>query len=97
MLLVGIGPLGCIPSQLSINNSTGACVERINELVMAFNKRLVPVMLELNSTLPGSFFVYENTYDSFYDIIKNPSKYGELLHEPLRNHLLKIQIPYKYF
>ncbi|XP_020082135.1 GDSL esterase/lipase 7 isoform X1 [Ananas comosus] len=76
MLLVGIGPLGCIPSQLSINNSTGACVERINELVMAFNKRLVPVMLELNSTLPGSFFVYENTYDSFYDIIKNPSKYG---------------------
>ncbi|XP_072980211.1 GDSL esterase/lipase 7 [Typha angustifolia] len=76
MILIGIGPLGCIPSQLSMNNSTGGCIDHINELVVAFNRRLVPLMTRLNSSLPGSFFVYDNIYDTFLDIFYNPSKYG---------------------
>lgn len=76
MLLVGIGPLGCIPSQLAMNNITIRCVERANELVKQFNQYLIPAMIKLNSTLPGSFFVYHNIYDTFSDMIQNPSKYG---------------------
>jgi len=77
MVVVGIGPLGCIPSQLKQQNSTdGRCIKRVNELVSAFNQRLVPLFFTLNSSLPGSFFVYHNIYDTFSDIIQNPSNYG---------------------
>ncbi|XP_039120448.1 GDSL esterase/lipase 7-like [Dioscorea cayenensis subsp. rotundata] len=77
MVLVGIGPLGCIPSQLSMNNSTtGLCIQRVNDIVSAFNQLLLPLSTSLNSTLPGSFFVYHNTYDTFFDMVNNPSNYG---------------------
>ncbi|XP_020590648.1 GDSL esterase/lipase 7 isoform X4 [Phalaenopsis equestris] len=77
MLLVGIGPLGCIPSQLFQHNSTdGSCIDLVNEQVSLFNERLVPLLVKLNSTLPGSFFVYENIYDTFNDLVQNPTNYG---------------------
>uniref|UniRef100_A0A1D1YV58 GDSL esterase/lipase 7 n=1 Tax=Anthurium amnicola TaxID=1678845 RepID=A0A1D1YV58_9ARAE len=76
MVLVGVGPLGCIPSQLSMVNGDGSCIERVNTLVSAFNKRLLPLTTTLNASLPGSFFVYQNIYKSFYDMVRNPSKYG---------------------
>ncbi|PKU87539.1 GDSL esterase/lipase 7 [Dendrobium catenatum] len=77
MLLVGIGPLGCIPSQLYQHNSTdGSCIEIVNKQVSLFNERLVPLLLKLNSTLQGSFFVYENIYDTFVDLVQNPASYG---------------------
>jgi len=77
MVLVGVGPLGCIPNQLNLQNSTdGCCIQRVNEVVSAFNQRLVPLSISLNSSLPGSFFVYQNIYDTFFDIIQNPSNYG---------------------
>lgn len=87
MLLVGIGPLGCIPSQLAMSNSnsnsTGRCMDRVNKLVKPFNLYLIPAMIRLNSTLLGSFFVYQNIFDTFSDMIQNPSKYGqwELMHQ----------------
>lgn len=81
MVLVGIGPLGCIPSQLSMNNSTtGLCIQRVNDIVSAFNQLLLPLSTCLNSTLPGSFFVYHNTYDTFFDMVNNPSNYGEFIY-----------------
>ncbi|KAK9116399.1 hypothetical protein Sjap_015346 [Stephania japonica] len=78
MLLVGIGPLGCIPSQLYMRSSTNSngCVEWVNDLVSLFNDRLVYFSKTMNSTLVGSSFVYQNIFDVFSDMIKNPSKYG---------------------
>lgn len=75
-LLVGIGPLGCIPSQMYQAGSNGGCVERVNNLVSALNRRLLPLTTSMTSTLPGSFFVYQNTYDTFNDMVQNPSRYG---------------------
>ncbi|ONK79376.1 uncharacterized protein A4U43_C01F5730 [Asparagus officinalis] len=77
IVVVGLGPLGCIPSQLNQHNSTdGRCIERVNKVVSAFNQRLLPLTVKLNNSLPGSFFVYQNIYVSFYDLIQNSSKYG---------------------
>ncbi|XP_077217474.1 GDSL-motif lipase 7 [Tasmannia lanceolata] len=76
MVLVGIGALGCIPSQLSMASGNNGCVERVNNLVTAFNDRLVQMSNTLNATLPGSFFVYQNIYGVFSDMINNPSNYG---------------------
>ncbi|KAG7555392.1 GDSL lipase/esterase [Arabidopsis suecica] len=78
MVLAGSGPLGCIPSQLSMvsgNNNSG-CVTKINNMVSMFNSRLKDLANTLNTTLPGSFFVYQNVFDLFHDMVVNPSRYG---------------------
>lgn len=80
MVLVGTGPLGCIPSFLS-KSSDNSCVQSVNNLIIPFNSRLTQITNTLNQSLPGSFFVYQNTYDFFYDVIKTPSKYGEKQHQ----------------
>ncbi|KAJ3677524.1 hypothetical protein LUZ60_003248 [Juncus effusus] len=77
ILVTGLGPLGCIPSQLALNKSkNGRCIERVNNLVLTFNKHLVQLLTRLNSTLKDAFFVYEDVYSLFTDIVRNPSKYG---------------------
>lgn len=91
MLIVGIGPLGCIPSQLSMNNSTdGECIKRVNDIVMAFNSRFFPMLPSLNSSFPGAFFVYQNIYDRFINLIQNPSDYGKCLRQELEALLKNI-------
>ncbi|XP_068636387.1 GDSL esterase/lipase 7 [Aristolochia californica] len=76
IVLVGIGALGCIPSQLAMVNGNDSCVERVNYIVSAFNERLQQLVPSLNSTLPGSYFVFHDVYSVFSDIVHNPSKYG---------------------
>ncbi|KAJ4912113.1 GDSL esterase/lipase 7 [Raphanus sativus] len=80
MVLGGTGPLGCIPSQLFMvngnNNNKSGCVTKINNLVSLFNSRLKDLPNTLNTTLPGSFFIYQNIYDLFHDMVVNPSGYG---------------------
>ncbi|KAJ4960466.1 hypothetical protein NE237_020376 [Protea cynaroides] len=76
MVLVGVGPLGCIPSQLSKVNSSDGCVRTVNNLVILYNDRLVRLLNTLNASLPGSFFVYQNIYDTFTDMTNKPFNYG---------------------
>ncbi|XP_043715618.1 GDSL esterase/lipase 7 [Telopea speciosissima] len=77
MALVGLGALGCIPSQLSMANSSDeGCVKPVNNLVTLYNARLVQLLNTLNASLPGSFFVYHNAYDIITDMINKPSNYG---------------------
>ena len=87
MVLGGTGPLGCIPSQLYMvngnnnnnnNNNNSKCVTKINNLVSLFNSRLKDLPNTLNTTLPGSFFIYQNIYDLFHDMVVNPSRYGKM-------------------
>ena len=85
MVLAGSGPLGCIPSQLSMvrgKNSSG-CVTKINNLISMFNSRLQDLPNTLNKTLPGSFFIYQNFYDLFHDMVVNPSRYGKKCHQSI--------------
>ncbi|PKA59833.1 GDSL esterase/lipase 7 [Apostasia shenzhenica] len=77
MVLVGIGPLGCIPSQLYQRNSIdGSCITAVNDAISLFNERLPGLRAKLNSNLPGSFFVIEEIYNTFMDMIQNPANYG---------------------
>ncbi|XP_031285661.1 GDSL esterase/lipase 7-like [Pistacia vera] len=76
MVVVGVGPLGCIPDQLSTANGNNSCVKQVNNLAAMFNSRLIQLVDTLNATLPGSFFIYQNTYDLIYDMVTNPSRYG---------------------
>nr|ABD96893.1 hypothetical protein [Tarenaya spinosa] len=79
-VLAGVGPLGCIPSQLStVNGNNSGCVAKVNNLVSAFNSRVIKLADTLNSSLPDSFFIYQDIYDLFHDIVVNPSSYGFLI------------------
>lgn len=78
MVLVGSGPLGCIPAFRS-KSSDNNCIDSVNNLITPFNSRLVQMTNTLSNSLPGSVFVYQNTYDLSVDMIRNPSTYGEKL------------------
>ena len=86
MVLVGSGPLGCIPNYLS-QSSNNSCVEDINNLIMLFNSRLIDLTNTLKYTLPGSLFVYQNIYNRFSDMINRPSNYGKQ-HRILKSHIV---------
>ena len=85
IFLFGVGPLGCIPSQIYQNNSpNGACVEFINSDVRLFNEATRVLARELTASLPGATVVYGNVYSLVSDIIANPATYGKSL-EPAQS------------
>ncbi|KAI3956877.1 hypothetical protein MKX01_000911 [Papaver californicum] len=76
MVLVAIGPLGCIPSQLSMVSGEHGCVEHVNHLVSLFNSRLLQLSKTLTSTLPGATLVFQDVYKAVNDMVQNPNKFG---------------------
>ncbi|CAK9156054.1 unnamed protein product [Ilex paraguariensis] len=75
--LAGVGPLGCIPSQLATGLAPpGKCVSYVNDIVSMFNTRLRSLVDQLNAQYPGSIFVYGNTYGAFNDVLDNANAYG---------------------
>ncbi|RWR91201.1 GDSL esterase/lipase [Cinnamomum micranthum f. kanehirae] len=67
--LAGLGPLGCIPYQLALNQTPpGQCVSGVNEIIGLFNVGLKSLVDQLNGNHTGAIFLYGN-----------PSTYGEIL------------------
>ncbi|KAG0612997.1 hypothetical protein M758_6G068200 [Ceratodon purpureus] len=75
-IVSSIGPIGCAPSVLSSQSQGGECVEEVNNYAIGFNAALKPMLIELQSQLPNSVFVYTNAYDVVMAIINDPIKYG---------------------
>ncbi|XP_061376138.1 GDSL esterase/lipase At1g71250-like [Gastrolobium bilobum] len=76
-LLGGLGPLGCIPNQLSKGLAPpGQCRVDANQIVDMFNVLLRSLVDQLNTEYHGSIFVYGNTYGAFSEILNNPNTYG---------------------
>ncbi|KAF5192304.1 GDSL esterase/lipase [Thalictrum thalictroides] len=77
IIVANVGPIGCIPYQRDINPSAGDdCDAYPNQLANLFNERLKPLVMELNSNLPGSKFVYADVFRIVVDIIQNFKSYG---------------------
>ncbi|KAJ7513895.1 hypothetical protein O6H91_05G029000 [Diphasiastrum complanatum] len=76
-VVAAVGPLGCIPYQLTFNlREGGSCAPRVNNLIMNFNKAASEMVLELGSSLPGANFVFADSYKVVFDIVNNPQAYG---------------------
>ncbi|KAL5982820.1 hypothetical protein ACLOJK_016897 [Asimina triloba] len=76
-LLAGIGPVGCSPSQLAINQvPPGHCANNVNEIVGPFNEKLRLLIDQLNGNHPEAVIVYGNTYGALGDILNGPATYG---------------------
>ncbi|XP_077231995.1 GDSL esterase/lipase At4g16230-like [Tasmannia lanceolata] len=77
IVVVNVGPIGCIPYQRDLNPSAGDdCVAFPNQLAVSFNERLKSLITELNANLEGASFVYADVYRIVLDIIQNFSSYG---------------------
>ncbi|KAL9240612.1 hypothetical protein vseg_014810 [Gypsophila vaccaria] len=77
ILVVNVGPIGCIPYLRDINPSAGTnCVTFPNQLAQLFNFRLKSLVTELSINLPGSQFVYADVYRVVVDILTNYASYG---------------------
>nr|CAD1828543.1 unnamed protein product [Ananas comosus var. bracteatus] len=76
-LIGGVPPIGCTPNQIANSgNDIGSCVNSTNWLVMRFNNEVKMMVRELNTNLRGSHFLFWDTYDIFFHIIKNSSHFG---------------------
>lgn len=61
-LLPGIGPIGCIPNEISTGQAPpGRCIDHVNHMLGAFNHGLRSLVNRLNANHPGAIFVYANT------------------------------------
>ncbi|XP_073036783.1 GDSL esterase/lipase At1g71250 [Primulina eburnea] len=78
IVVAGVGPLGCIPSQLATGQApAGRCVDYVNQMLGAFNEGLLSLVKTMNNgTHPGAIFVYGNTYGAIGDVLNNPERYG---------------------
>lgn len=75
-LIVGIGPLGCTPSQ-RLRNSLENCYDEANNLATIYNKALQSMLQKLKSNFKENFkYSYLNIYDFLIDSIQNPTTYG---------------------
>lgn len=81
IIVVNVGPIGCIPYLRDLNPSAGDnCVAFPNQLAQAFNERLKSLVLELSSSFEGTLLVYADVYRIVWDIIQNFDSYGMYMH-----------------
>lgn len=77
MGVFGLPPLGCLPSQRSLNGgSERKCVDSYNEAAEMFNRKLLEEVRSLNSKYPEARLVYVDIYTLTLDLIHRPHKYG---------------------
>ncbi|KAJ9563139.1 hypothetical protein OSB04_008299 [Centaurea solstitialis] len=61
IVVFGLGPVGCTPTEISIFGTNGSpCVESINDAVRQFNNKLRPLIDELNHDNPNAKFTFIN-------------------------------------
>ncbi|KAH9322907.1 hypothetical protein KI387_017546, partial [Taxus chinensis] len=74
---VGVGPIGCSPSQRSQKSKTGDCIEEENDLARSFNAAIKSLFAsQLAPNLHGLNYAACNTYGVVSDYIQNPTVYG---------------------
>ncbi|KAK0607127.1 hypothetical protein LWI29_009793 [Acer saccharum] len=77
VIVVNVGPIGCIPYQRDMNPSAGgSCAALPNQMAQLFNIRLKSLVAELGSSLEGSKLVYADVFRIVEDIIQNYRSYG---------------------
>ncbi|BBN06335.1 hypothetical protein MPTK1_3g20230 [Marchantia polymorpha subsp. ruderalis] len=72
-VLVGLSPLGCVPSQVL---ASGECNESLNQIARLYNKKLSAFQLRITIKLLGSIVVVANVYDTLDGLIKNGEIFG---------------------
>eukprot|EP00250_Pteridium_aquilinum_P002031 c12240_g1_i1 orf=268-1374(+) len=75
IVLVGLGPLGCIPAQRA-RAAKGACNEMLNYWARSLNEASQTLVKQLNSQYSDAMITFANPYYILEDFMQNPSTYG---------------------
>ncbi|KAL2899086.1 hypothetical protein RDABS01_024168 [Bienertia sinuspersici] len=79
IVVLELGPLGCLPVYRKNNNENATwCDESKNVNATMFNARLAPMIQDLTSAYPDSYFTLGKLYDLSDDVFKHPSNYGKV-------------------
>ncbi|KAI3891569.1 hypothetical protein MKX03_033116 [Papaver bracteatum] len=79
IVVANVGPVGCIPFERATNHQVttgGSCKESMNNVTISFNMKLKSLVMELNSNLVESKFVYADVYNIFSRLVDNYQSYG---------------------
>ncbi|KAL2896017.1 hypothetical protein RDABS01_037801 [Bienertia sinuspersici] len=76
VVVLELGPLGCLESMVRRFKPKGRCDENVNQVVLYFNSQLSLMLKNLTQTLENSHFILGHAYWLGYDAIINPQKYG---------------------
>ncbi|MCL7035514.1 hypothetical protein MKW94_030183 [Papaver nudicaule] len=81
--IAGMPPIGCLPVQRTIGSLLPGqhilqriCTEQQNSDTQAYNHKLQSLIQQFQATIPGSIFVYTDSYGPMMDMVNHPSKYG---------------------
>lgn len=81
ILVLGTGPIGCLPHFLFASNSTtGECLTSVNQLISKFNTQLAMMIRDFNEENLGSHAIYRDVYMIVEQMSKHPQAYGEFLY-----------------
>ncbi|KAF3788766.1 hypothetical protein EJ110_NYTH15739 [Nymphaea thermarum] len=75
-VLFGVQANGCNPQHKPTLQPTEKCKEDINNASKTFNSLLRSSIDRMNKSLPGSNFVFVNTYGIVRNVFDNPQSYG---------------------
>ncbi|KAL2641795.1 hypothetical protein R1flu_009382 [Riccia fluitans] len=76
IVIPSVGPIGCIPYQLTVKlRESGQC-DPENSVIKAFNDAAKDLVQELNTKYGQPHFVLVNAYDKVYDMIRRKEAYG---------------------
>ncbi|GMY29572.1 GDSL esterase/lipase At1g29670-like [Fagus crenata] len=75
-VLMSVNPIGCSPMVAANRPVHKTCVQGLNKAAHLFNARLKSLGDVIKPDMPGSNFVYVNSYKIIRDIIRNPISKG---------------------
>ena len=76
VMVMGTGPLGCVPAELAMRSRNGECVPQLQQAARLFNPELAQMIQQLNSELGSNVFISANAFSMKMNIFSNPQAYG---------------------
>nr|XP_043632162.1 GDSL esterase/lipase LTL1-like [Erigeron canadensis] len=76
VLVMGTGPLGCAPAELSLHSHDGSCLSDLQKAATLFNLKLQAMLDSLNSEIGYDVFIAAHIRRTNLDFISKPGKYG---------------------
>ncbi|KAF7805249.1 GDSL esterase/lipase [Senna tora] len=76
VLVTGTGPLGCVPAELAMRATNGACSPQLQRAAALYNPQLQRMLQSLNTKLGTHVFIAANTAQMHNNFVSNPAAYG---------------------
>lgn len=79
IIVLGLPPLGCIPSQVTLHGAIGdpGCVKFLNDISCQQNVKIIQAVDDMNKITPGARLLYIDIYNPIKDAYENPAKFGK--------------------